>query len=125
MITITPPNESGPWPSALRQGEPRGACLGTADVSAVEEAQRSLSCVAFSGGGQPYPAEGVNVLDPDLLRQRASALYSIDSKKRLRKSYENPAIEEVFSSFLGGPGSDKAHELLHTHYQARLPRGVR
>ncbi len=67
----------------------------------------------------------MNVLDPDLLRQRASALYSIDSKKRLRKSYENPAIEEVFSSFLGGPGSDKAHELLHTHYQARLPRGVR
>ena len=68
-------------------------------MSAVEEAQRSLSCVAFSGGGQPYPAEGVNVLDPDLLRQRASALYSIDSKKRLRKSYENPAIEEVFSLF--------------------------
>jgi iron only hydrogenase large subunit-like protein len=77
------------------------------------------------GGGQPYPAEGVNVLDPDLLRRRAGALYSIDSGKKLRKSYENPAIEEVYSSFLGGPGSDKAHELLHTHYQAKLPRGIR
>ena len=26
------------------------------------------------GGGQPYPPEGVNVLDPDLLRHRAAAL---------------------------------------------------
>jgi len=77
------------------------------------------------GGGQPYPPEGVKVLDPDLLRRRASALYAIDSGKKLRKSYENPAIEEVYSSYLGGPGTEKAHELLHTHYQARQPRGVR
>ena len=79
----------------------------------------------IGGGGQPYPPEGVKVLDPDLLRKRAAALYSIDSKKTLRKSYENPAIEEVYSSFLGGPGTEKAHELLHTHYHAREPRGVR
>ena len=26
---------------------------------------------------------------------------------------------------LGGPGTEKAHELLHTHYHAREPRGVR
>jgi iron-only hydrogenase group A len=77
------------------------------------------------GGGQPYPPEGVKVLDPDLLRRRAGALYSIDSKKTLRKSYENPAVEEVYGSYLGGPGTEKAHELLHTHYQAKLPRGVR
>ena len=57
----------------------------------------------IGGGGQPYPPEGVKVLDPELLRLRAGALYSIDSKKKLRKSYENPAIEEVYSSFLGGP----------------------
>jgi NADP-reducing hydrogenase subunit HndD len=79
----------------------------------------------IGGGGQPYPPEGVKVLDPDLLRLRASALYAIDSKKTLRKSYENPAIEEVYSSYLGGPGTEKAHELLHTHYHARTPRGVR
>jgi iron-only hydrogenase group A len=79
----------------------------------------------IGGGGQPYPPEGVKVLDPELLRKRASALYSIDSKKKLRKSYENPAIEEVYSSFLGGPGTEKAHQLLHTHYKAREPRGIR
>ncbi len=77
------------------------------------------------GGGQPYPPEGVKVLDPELIRLRAGALYSIDQKKTLRKSYENPAIDELYSNFLGGPGTEKAHELLHTHYHARLPRGVR
>jgi iron-only hydrogenase group A len=79
----------------------------------------------IGGGGQPYPHEGYRVLDPELLRKRASALYSIDSGKKLRKSYENPAIEEIYDTFLGRPGSEKAHKLLHTHYTARLPRGIR
>ncbi len=79
----------------------------------------------IGGGGQPYPPEGVKVLDPELLRKRASALYAIDGAKSLRKSYENPAIEELYESFLGGPGSEKAHELLHTHYVPKLPRGIR
>lgn len=78
----------------------------------------------IGGGGQPYPPRGVKVLDPKLLQKRAAALYSIDSGKKLRKSYENPAVEEIYDNFLGGPGSAKAHELLHTHYQARLPRGI-
>ena len=76
------------------------------------------------GGGQPYPPEGVKVLDSDWLFRRGNALYAIDGGKKLRKSYENPAIEELYSSFLGGPGTEKAHELLHTSYQAKLPRGI-
>jgi len=79
----------------------------------------------IGGGGQPYPPEGVKVLDPELLRKRASALYAIDKSKTLRKSYENPQIDELYDTFLGGPGSQRAHELLHTHYQAKLPRGIR
>jgi len=79
----------------------------------------------IGGGGQPYPPRGVNVLDPKLPSQRAGALYAIDSGKKLRRSYENPAIDEIYGRFLDAPGSQKAHELLHTHYQARLPRGIR
>ena len=60
-----------------------------------------------------------------MLRKRAAALYGIDGGKKLRKSYENPAVEEVYDAFLGGPGSEKAHKLLHTRYTARLPRGMR
>jgi NADP-reducing hydrogenase subunit HndD len=79
----------------------------------------------IGGGGQPYPPEDVKVLDPGLLRKRASALYAIDAGKKLRKSYENPAVEELYDTYLGGPGSEKAHHLLHTRYTAKLPRGIR
>jgi len=79
----------------------------------------------IGGGGQPYPPEGMKVLDPKLLALRAQALYRIDSGKELRKSHDNPAIEELYDQFLGAPGSAKAYELLHTHYTPKLPRGIR
>ncbi|MGB9689373.1 NADH-dependent [FeFe] hydrogenase, group A6 [Thermogutta sp.] len=79
----------------------------------------------IGGGGQPYPPEGYHVLDPGLLRKRASALYTIDSAKQLRESYENPALEELYETYLGSPGSARAHQLLHTSYRPRLPRGIR
>jgi len=77
------------------------------------------------GGGQPYPSENYHVLDPQLLRKRAAALYTIDGSKELRESYENPALEELYETYLGSPGSVKAHQLLHTQYRPRLPRGIR
>ncbi len=79
----------------------------------------------IGGGGQPYPPEGTRVLDPELLRRRSRALYAIDSDKTIRRSHENPAIIKLYEEFLGEPGSRKAHELLHTSYSAKLPRGIR
>ncbi|MGQ9762713.1 MAG: NADH-dependent [FeFe] hydrogenase, group A6 [Thermogutta sp.] len=79
----------------------------------------------IGGGGQPYPPENYHVLDPQLLRKRASALYTIDGSKELRESYENPALEELYETYLGSPGSVRAYQLLHTHYRSRLPRGIR
>jgi len=79
----------------------------------------------IGGGGQPYPSENYHVLDPQLLRKRASALYAIDGAKEVRESYENPALEELYETYLGSPGSVRAHQLLHTHYRPRLPRGIR
>ncbi|MFP4052245.1 MAG: NADH-dependent [FeFe] hydrogenase, group A6 [Phycisphaerae bacterium] len=79
----------------------------------------------IGGGGQPYPPKGFDVLDPELLRLRASALYSIDGGKQLRRSHENPAITEIYSRFLGEIGGPKAHKLLHTEYHPRTPRGIR
>ncbi len=77
------------------------------------------------GGGQPYPPEGYRIFDQRLLAERAGALYAIDKKKQLRSSNHNPAIQALYKEFLGAPGSEKAHELLHTHYAPRLPRGIR
>ncbi len=80
-------------------------------------------CVA--GGGQPYPPDGMYVLDPELTRKRAQALYAIDAGKKLRKSHENPSIIRLYEKFLGEPNGHKSHELLHTSYNAKEPRGIR
>ena len=79
----------------------------------------------IGGGGQPYPPRGYKILDPALLAKRASALYQSDQARPLRRSHENPAVLALYEEFLGEPGSPKCHELLHTHYGAKLPRGIR
>jgi len=79
----------------------------------------------IGGGGQPYPPKGYSILDPKLLAKRASALYAIDSGKPLRSSNHNPSIQRLYKEYLGEPGGEKAHALLHTHYAPRLPRGIR
>jgi iron only hydrogenase large subunit-like protein len=77
------------------------------------------------GGGQPYPPFEMDVLDPRIAKIRAQALYSVDSHKQLRRSHENPAITKLYEEYIGEPNGEKAHELLHTHYHARMPRGIR
>ena len=79
----------------------------------------------IGGGGQPYPPAGYTILDPKLLARRAAALYAIDAQKELRSSNHNPAIKAIYADYLGKPGGEKAHRLLHTHYAPRLPRGIR
>ena len=60
-----------------------------------------------------------------MLRQRAKALYSIDTQNRIRKSHENPAVQALYREYLGKPGGVRAHELLHTTYSAKRPRGIK
>ncbi|MDZ7371161.1 MAG: NADH-dependent [FeFe] hydrogenase, group A6 [candidate division KSB1 bacterium] len=79
----------------------------------------------IGGGGQPYPPPGYYVLDKEINRLRAGALYSIDEAKTVRKSHENPYIMKLYEEYLGQPGSHKAHELLHTTYTAREPKGIK
>jgi iron-only hydrogenase group A len=80
-------------------------------------------CIA--GGGQPYPPMGTYTLNRDLAKARAKALYDIDSAKPIRCSHDNPDIQKLYADFLGEPLGSKAHDLLHTHYTARTPRGIR
>jgi len=79
----------------------------------------------IGGGGQPYPPRGMKAMDPELLALRAQALHAIDGQKTLRRSHENPAIQRLYADFLGEIGGPKAHELLHTRYAPKLPRGIR
>ncbi|RPI01276.1 MAG: ferredoxin [Calditrichaeota bacterium] len=79
----------------------------------------------IGGGGQPYPPDGYYVLDPEINKLRAKALYNIDQAKSIRKSHENPYILKLYEEFLKEPGSHKAHELLHTTYTPREPKGIK
>ena len=79
----------------------------------------------INGGGQPYvrpaflPNEEDDILDT-YIQKRANALYSEDERQVIRQSHNNPQIKQLYDEFLGKPNSHKAHELLHTHYQARV-----
>ena len=42
----------------------------------------------------------------------------------LRKAHENPAIKELYDTFLGKPLSERAHQLLHTTYTRRPRHGT-
>lgn len=71
-----------------------------------------------NGGGQPIqPAPVRNFTDIRALR--AKALYDQDEASVLRRSHENPLVQQVYAEFLGEPGSEKAHHILHTSYAPR------
>lgn len=76
------------------------------------------------GGGQPYVGVNAIPLDEEILNKRAEALYDIDRNKTIRRSHENPHVQALYKDFLGKPLGKKSHELLHTHYKAKEPRGI-
>ncbi|MCL2544648.1 MAG: NADH-dependent [FeFe] hydrogenase, group A6 [Clostridia bacterium] len=71
-----------------------------------------------TGGGQPHVDAGT-LMDANPGALRAAALYAEDEGKVLRKSHENPAIQQLYKDFLGEPNGHKAHDLLHTGYTKR------
>lgn len=89
---------------------------GQASYDFVEVMACPGGCV--NGGGQPQQlSEKRTVID--IRENRANTLYHLDERNSVRKSYENSAIKELYSSYLKQPGSDKAHAYLHTTYQAK------
>lgn len=65
----------------------------------------------IGGAGQPFHHG-----DAKIIKARMQAVYREDENKPLRVSCENPYIQKLYKEFLGKPLSDKAHQLLHTHY---------
>ena len=68
-----------------------------------------------NGGGQPLHSS-VERSFVDLRALRARALYKQDQGMEYRKSHESPVVKELYETYLGEPGSHKAHELLHCTY---------
>lgn len=89
---------------------------GKADYHFVEIMCCPGGCV--NGGGQPQVHADVRNFT-DVRAIRAKVLYDNDAAKTLRKSHENPSIQRVYEEYLGEPGSQKAHHILHTTYVKR------
>ena len=89
---------------------------GTCDYHFVEIMSCPGGCV--NGGGQPIK-DAYTRNFTDIKATRAASIYKTDKEMTLRKSHENPAIKEIYSSYFGEPNSHKAHAILHTKYTPR------
>ncbi len=90
---------------------------GEADYQFIEIMGCPGGCV--NGGGQPQqPGYIRNTVS--IRAERAKVLYALDEKNAIRKSHENPAIRELYDTYLDKPGSERAHHLLHTSYVQRV-----
>ena len=94
--------------TALKKGE--------LDVQFIEVMGCPGGCV--NGGGQPIHSMSERNFT-DLRAARAKVLYNTDAALEVRKAHENPVIKELYKDYLEKPGSEKAHKILHTHYQQR------
>ena len=85
---------------------------GISHFDAIEIMACPGGCIG--GGGQPYHHG-----DMEIIKKRQMAIYQSDQNKKIRKSHENPYIKKLYEEYLGEPGGEKAHSLLHTHYVLR------
>ncbi len=85
---------------------------GTSPYHAVEVMACPGGCIG--GGGQPYHRGDIRVL-----LERQASLYAEDAGKPLRKSHENPYVQQLYREFLDKPCSSTSHKYLHTSYVNR------
>ena len=87
-------------------------------IAAVEAAAKQYHFVevmtcpggCIGGGGQP------RFTDNQVREARIAAIYREDEGKKLRKSHENPDVQQLYAEFLGQPLGERSHHLLHTKY---------
>jgi len=67
----------------------------------------------INGGGQPID------VDRSAIAERMKCLYKLDQTESARTSHSNVSIQRLYKEFLGAPGEEKSHKLLHTSYGKR------
>jgi NADH-quinone oxidoreductase subunit G len=78
-------------------------------------------CIA--GGGQPKVMMH-NLPKPwgitdEIRKLRSKGLNNEDAQAKNRLSHHNESIRQMYAEYLGEPGEEKAHSLLHTKYRQR------
>eukprot|EP00887_Chlorella_sp_A99_P003165 scaffold9.g3165.t1 len=125
-ITISPHPES-----PLHNTEPLTVNIAVANglgnakklVKSVKDGEKNYHFVevmacpggCIGGGGQPRSK------DKDILKKRQTALYGVDERAVLRRSYESPVVKKLYEEWLGTPGSHVAHANFHTSYVEHGP----
>lgn len=89
----------------VQNGNPR-------NFHAIEVMACPGGCIG--GGGQPFHHG-----DSSVIKARMDSIYKIDRDMPIRKSHENEAVMNLYKEYLDEPMSHKAHDLLHTHYEAK------
>ncbi len=85
---------------------------GKSQFHAIEIMACPGGCIG--GGGQPYHHG-----DIEILKKRQQAIYAEDRNKVKRKSHQNEEVLKLYQEYLGEPYGEKAHDLLHTYYEAK------
>ena len=86
---------------------------GTADFDFIEIMACPGGCV--DGGGSLRSKKAYL----PLAMARRETIYNVDRKTRVRQSHNNEQVKSLYKDFLEAPNSEKAHQLLHTHYRDR------
>ena len=89
---------------------------GEADYQFIEIMSCPGGCV--NGGGQPIKSAYVRN-NNDIRAICAGSIYAADKAMKYRKSHDNPAVKELYETYLGEPNGHKAHKILHTSYIKR------
>lgn len=75
----------------------------------------------IGGGGQPWYK--LSISKDMILQQRAKTLYNIDETKQNQgeiTTNDNSELIQVYRNFIGQPCGQRAEQLLHTYYKAKL-----
>jgi formate dehydrogenase major subunit len=70
----------------------------------------------INGSGNPQPQ-----LTTDR-QERLEVLYRLDESATIKTSQDNPAVQAVYSNWLGEPTGEESHHALHTSYGRRSMR---
>lgn len=75
-----------------------------------------MNCPGGCVGGGGQPLKTISKMQ-DINLKRMQGLYKEDKSMKIKSSYKNPDIIEVYKKYLGCPLSNKSKELLHTKHK--------
>ena len=92
----------------------RAIASGQKQYDFVEVMACSGGCV--NGSGMPLCTLSQKEKE-ELVAKRAMGLRTSDKKNKLRKSIDNPEVNELYKNYLGKVGGESAHKFLHTGHE--------